>query len=168
MRLWQFSPIFSFCRLHSPMFLTTDFHSVSSLLPTHNTPNTDWVLQKINKSIFTLEFSTNLRSLPSLNQPTNSLVFNEIRSKIVSCRSWPRGRVAKFTRSASAAWGFAGSDPGRRYGATHQSMLRRRPTCHSLKDPQLKIHNYVPGDFGRKRKIKPSKLFPAEHLCSRW
>ena len=62
-----------------------------------------------------------------------------------------RGPVVEFSRSALAAQGFAGSSPGRRYGAAHQATLRQRPTCHNWKDPQLKIHNYVPGGFGRKR-----------------
>ena len=31
--------------------------------------------------------------------------------------------------SASAAQSFAGLDPRRRHGTTHQAMLRRRPTC---------------------------------------
>ena len=41
-----------------------------------------------------------------------------------------RGRVVGFTRSASAsaAQGFAGSDPGHRHGTTHQAILRRHPT----------------------------------------
>ena len=41
----------------------------------------------------------------------------------------PRGRVIKFTRSASAAQGFARSDPGWEHDTAHQAMLRRRPTC---------------------------------------
>ena len=45
-------------------------------------------------------------------------------------RGQPRGRVVKFMRSASAAQGFASSDPGRGHGITHQAMLRRHPTCH--------------------------------------
>ena len=45
-------------------------------------------------------------------------------------RQWgrPHGRVIKFTRSASAAWGFASSDPGHGHGTTHQAMLRQHPT----------------------------------------
>ncbi|XP_070376698.1 serine/threonine-protein kinase Nek5 isoform X3 [Equus asinus] len=43
----------------------------------------------------------------------------------------PRGRVVKFTRSASAAQGFTGSNPGRGHGAAHQTMLRQCPTCHN-------------------------------------
>ena len=54
--------------------------------------------------------------------------------------SWgrPRGRVVKLVPSASAAQGFAASDPGRGHGTAHQAMLRQRPTRHSKKDPQLK------------------------------
>ena len=62
------------------------------------------------------------------------------------------GPVVKFVHSASAARGFAGSDPGHGHGTAHQAMLRQHPTCHNQKDPQLKIHNYVPGGFGEKKK----------------
>ena len=48
---------------------------------------------------------------------------------------WLNGQ---FTRSASAAQGFTGSDPGCRHGIAHQAMLRWHPTCHNQKDPQLK------------------------------
>ena len=37
------------------------------------------------------------------------------------------GQVVKFERSALAAQGFAGSNPGHGHGTTHQTMLRRRP-----------------------------------------
>ena len=40
----------------------------------------------------------------------------------------PCGQVVKFTRCASAALGFAGSDPGHGHGTAHQAMLRWRPT----------------------------------------
>ena len=43
----------------------------------------------------------------------------------------PRGRVVKFAHSASAAQGFAGSDPGRRHDTAHQTVLRWHPTCHN-------------------------------------
>ena len=43
-------------------------------------------------------------------------------------RGWACGQVVKFARSASAAQGFAGSDPGCEHGAAHQAMLRQRPT----------------------------------------
>ena len=32
--------------------------------------------------------------------------------------------------SASAAQGFASSDPGLGHGTAHQAMLRQHPTCH--------------------------------------
>ena len=67
-------------------------------------------------------------------------------------RGRPHGRVVGFSRSALAAQGFASSNPGCGHGITRQAMLRRHPTCHNWKEPQLKIHNYVPGGFGRKRK----------------
>ena len=43
-------------------------------------------------------------------------------------RRLPRGPVIKFAHSASAAQGFASSDPGRGHGTAHQIMLRQRPT----------------------------------------
>ena len=39
-----------------------------------------------------------------------------------------RGRVVKFTRSATAA---QGTDPGRGHGTTSQAPLRRCPTSHN-------------------------------------
>ena len=41
------------------------------------------------------------------------------------------GQVVKFARSASAAQGFAGLDPGRGHDTAHQAMLRQHPTCHN-------------------------------------
>ena len=41
------------------------------------------------------------------------------------------GCVVKFMHSASVAWGFPGSDPGRGHGTAHQATLRRHPTCHN-------------------------------------
>ena len=67
---------------------------------------------------------------------------------------WACGQVVKFVHSASAAQDFAGSNPEHRHSTAHQAMLRQCPTCHNWKDPQLKIHNYVPGALGRKRKNK--------------
>ena len=55
---------------------------------------------------------------------------------------------------ASAAQSVAGSNPGRWHGTAHPATLRMRPTCHNNKDSQLKIYNYVPRGFGRKRKNK--------------
>ena len=49
-------------------------------------------------------------------------------------RSWLCGQVVKFTRSALVAQGFAGSDPGRGHGTTHQAILRQCPTYHNQKD----------------------------------
>ena len=57
-----------------------------------------------------------------------------------------------------AAQCFVGSNPGRRHGTAHQTMLRQCPTCHNMKDPQRRIYNYVPGGFGEKKeKNKISK-----------
>ena len=52
-------------------------------------------------------------------------------------RGQPRGPVVKFTRSASAAQGFAGSDPGYGRGTAHQAMLGRCPTWHNQRHSQL-------------------------------
>ena len=43
----------------------------------------------------------------------------------------PYGGVVKFLRSASAAQGLPGSDPGDGHGTAHQATLRQRPTCHN-------------------------------------
>ena len=67
--------------------------------------------------------------------------------------SWDqlRGRVVKFTHSASAAQGFTGSNPRHGHGTTHQAMLGWRPICHNQKDPQLKYTIMYQGALGRKR-----------------
>ena len=65
--------------------------------------------------------------------------------------------MVKFARSALVAQGFAGSDPGRGHGIAHQAMLRRHPTCHSSKAPQLKVYNYLLGGFGEKKQKKKKK-----------
>ena len=64
----------------------------------------------------------------------------------------PRGRVLKFTHSASAAQGFASSDPGRGHG-THRSSGHAEAASHmpQLEGPTIKIHSYVPGGFGEKK-----------------
>ena len=72
----------------------------------------------------------------------------------INSRGRPRGRVVKFVRSASAAQGFASSDPGHRRGTAHQAMLRWGPTCHNQKDPQLKYTTLYWGALERKRKNK--------------
>ena len=70
----------------------------------------------------------------------------------------PCGQVVKFSRSTSAAQGFAGSDSGHGHGTTHQAMLREQPTCHNYKDPQLKKYATIYwGDLGRKNR-KEKKL----------
>ena len=66
-------------------------------------------------------------------------------------QSWFHGPVVKFMCSASAAQGFACSDPGHRLGTANQAMLRWHPTCHNYKDPQL-VYNYVLGGFGEKKR----------------
>ena len=56
--------------------------------------------------------------------------------------------------SASAAQGFAGWNPGRGRGTTHQATLRQCPTYHNQKDPELKYTTMYRGALGRKRKNK--------------
>ena len=51
--------------------------------------------------------------------------------KILIPEGWRRGRVVKFTCSASVAQRFAGSNPGHRHGTAHQAMLRQHPTHHN-------------------------------------
>ena len=58
-------------------------------------------------------------------QPTETA----LEFKIWQCRGRLRGRVVKFTRSASVAQGFSSSDPEGGHGTTHQARLRQRPTC---------------------------------------
>ena len=53
-----------------------------------------------------------------------------------------------FVRSALAAQGFAGSEPGHGHGTAHQATLRQRPTCHNWKDPQLKYIQLCTGGIG--------------------
>ena len=60
----------------------------------------------------------------------------------------PLGRVVKLVCSASAAQGFAGSDPGRGHGTAHQAA------SHIAQPEALttEIYNYVLGGFGKKKK----------------
>ena len=71
------------------------------------------------------------------------------------------GPVAEWSSSHAplqAAQCFVGSNPGRGHGTTLQTTLRQRPTSHNWKDPQRRMYNYVPGDFGEKKeKIKSLK-----------
>ena len=73
-------------------------------------------------------------------------------------RGQPHGRIVKFARSASAVQGFTGSDPGCRHSTTHQAMLRRHPTCHNQRDPQLKYIAMCQEARGRRRKKKEEKV----------
>ena len=43
-------------------------------------------------------------------------------------QGWPLGQVVEFMHFPSAAWGFAGLDPGHRHGTAHQAMLGWHPT----------------------------------------
>ena len=62
----------------------------------------------------------------------------------------PRGRVAKFARSASMAQGFASLDPGNGHGTMsgHAEAASHMP---QLEGPTTRIYNYVLGDFGEKK-----------------
>uniref|UniRef100_A0A3Q2H2L5 Thiamine pyrophosphokinase n=1 Tax=Equus caballus TaxID=9796 RepID=A0A3Q2H2L5_HORSE len=65
--------------------------------------------------------------------------------------------MVKVTRSTSAAQGFAGLNPGCGHGTTRQAMLSWRPTCHNLKDPQLKYTTMYWEDLGRKKQPKKKR-----------
>ena len=54
------------------------------------------------------------------------------------------------------AQGFHGLNPGRGHDTAHRATLRRCPTCHNWKAPQLRTYNYVPGRFGEKKEKKIS------------
>ena len=69
------------------------------------------------------------------------------RLSIETGRGQPRGQVVKFAHSAL----HSPVNPRHGHGTAHQAMLRWCPTCYSWKDPQLKIHNYVPGGFEEKK-----------------
>ena len=62
--------------------------------------------------------------------------------------------MVKFAGSASAAQGFAGSDPWRRHGTAHQAMLKW--ACHIAQPEALttRIYNYVLGGFAEKKEKK--------------
>ena len=65
--------------------------------------------------------------------------------------------MVKFMCSASAAQGFASSDPGRKPSTAHQAMMRRRPTEQSQKDPQLEYTAMDRGALGRRRRGEKKK-----------
>ena len=84
-----------------------------------------------------------------LNEPPEMLVQGSLGGHTLR-NTWgpPHGWVVTFARSASAAQGFACSNPGCGHGTAHQALLRRCPTQHNWKDPQLKK---IPGGFGEKK-----------------
>ena len=51
-----------------------------------------------------------------------------------------------------------GSNPGLGHGTAHQAMLRRRPTYHNWKDPQLECTTMYWGALGRRRKKTTSVI----------
>ena len=83
--------------------------------------------------------------------PSNNRFLEYFQLFLIEIQGWPHGRMVGFVRSTSVAQGFPSSDPGRTHGTTHQTMLRRHPTCHNQKDPQLKIYSYILGGFGEKK-----------------
>ena len=62
--------------------------------------------------------------------------------------------MGKFARPASAAQGFAGSDPGHGHGTAHQAMPRWVSHIAQAEGPATKICNYLLGGFGEKKKKK--------------
>ncbi|XP_070123667.1 TM2 domain-containing protein 1 isoform X6 [Equus caballus] len=64
----------------------------------------------------------------------------------------PVAEWLKFACSALVAQGFAGLDPGRGHGTTHQAVPRWHPTLHNQKDLQLEYTTMYWGDLGRRRK----------------
>ena len=78
----------------------------------------------------------------------------EVLSKI---RGGPCCRVVRFAQSASAAQGFASSDPGCGPSTNHQAMLRRHPTTLNQKDLQLQHTTIYWGALGRRRREKKNK-----------
>ena len=72
--------------------------------------------------------------------------------KNVAPGGWPHGQVVKFACSFSVVQGFAGSDPGRGHGTTHQAVLRWRPTWHKQQDLQLEYTTMYWGALGRTKR----------------
>ena len=79
----------------------------------------------INKREISIILSKYIIHIEFFHVETNKAYF-----KFLIAGGQPCGRVVKLTRSALVAQGFAGSDPGRGHGTTHQAMLRQSPTRH--------------------------------------
>ena len=62
--------------------------------------------------------------------------------------------MVKFVHSASAAWGFAGLDPGHGHGTTHQAMLRLRVPRSTTRGSHNWNVQHALGVFGEKKKEK--------------
>ena len=73
-------------------------------------------------------------------------------------RGRPHGQVVKFACSASAAQGFAGSDSWAR--TWHHWMGHAEAASHmaQLEGPAARMHNYVLGGFGEKKKKKKKMI----------
>ena len=71
------------------------------------------------------------------------------------------GPVAEWLSSRAllqVAQCFVCSNPGCGHGTAHRATLRRRPTYHSWKDPQLRVYNYVPESFREKKEKNKNKI----------
>ena len=73
-------------------------------------------------------------------------------------RGRPRGQVVKFAHSASAAQGFACSDPGRGCGTVQQAMLRWCPIRHNQKHSQLECTTMYWGALERRKKKRNKEI----------
>ena len=89
--------------------------------------------------------SRELKLLPKVNRCFTS------RAKIRR-EGQPQGRGVGFTCSASAAQGFAGSDPGHGPSTTRRAILGWRPTWQNWRDLQLEYTTIYWRALGGKKK----------------
>ena len=78
-----------------------------------------------------LNMSKNFTSFSQNWPPSSSSHSPLAHIRNVAAGSGLCGLVVKFAYSASAAQGFAGSNPAHGHGTAHQAMLRQRPTSHN-------------------------------------
>lgn len=130
------STCFHWCNLHCIYSVETlgavetlrinkkhSFIGCSQHQPTHSGLLFDHPTKKLLSSVHR---STDLLLLSFWDWATSSF-----KCKITSGPAPWHGQVVGFSLSVSAAQGFAGSSPGRRYSSTHQAVLGRHPTCHN-------------------------------------
>ena len=67
---------------------------------------------------------------------------------------WPHSQVVRFAHSASAAWGFASSDPGCGHGTAHLGHAKAASHIAQPEALTTRIYSCVPGALGRRRKKK--------------